>query len=175
MKTLKFPELHQVYNWDCGASAMQSVLTYWGFDVREEVIMKVAKTSSRGTPIVGMKAVAKKFGLVVKSGTMTIGDIKKFLDRKIPVVLLIQAWSGKKRIKWENDWLDGHYVVAIGYSQRRIYFEDPWTFSRTFLTLRELEKRWHDVDRDKKKHFNWGLAAWLKNKKTKNKNIKHLD
>lgn len=175
MKTLNFPELHQTYNWDCGASALQSVLTYWGIDVREEIIMKAAKTSHRGTPVAGIKAVIKKFDLMSKGGAMTINEIKKFLDKKIPVILLLQAWSGKKLIKWENDWLDGHYVVAIGYSPKRIYFEDPWTFSRTYLSYQELEKRWHDVDREGKKHFNWGLAAWPKNEKRKRKKIEHLD
>jgi len=175
MKILKFPELHQTYNWDCGASVMQSILTYYGFDVREEVVMKIAKTTKRGTPIPGLIAVAEKYHLTFKAGKMMVENIKKYLDKKIPVILLLQAWSGKKRIKWESDWFDGHYVVAVGYNSQRIYFEDPWTFSRTYLAYPELEKRWHDVDRDGKKHFNWGMAVFGKKPKYGLDKSKHMD
>jgi len=40
MKILDFPELRQTFNYDCGAKALQSVLAYYGIDIREEEIIK---------------------------------------------------------------------------------------------------------------------------------------
>jgi ABC-type bacteriocin/lantibiotic exporter with double-glycine peptidase domain len=157
MKTLKFPESKQAYFYDCGANALQSVLIYYGVVVREEKIMKLAGTKNKGTPVAGMKAAAKKLNLDFKAGKMTVRGIKKYLDRNIPVILLIQAWPGKSKTNWKKDWTDGHYVVAIGYDSKKMYFEDPWTDYRTFLAHDELKKRWH-ASIYGKKHVNWGMA-----------------
>jgi predicted double-glycine peptidase len=35
MKILKIPELRQAYVYDCGANAVQSVLEYYGIDIKE--------------------------------------------------------------------------------------------------------------------------------------------
>jgi ABC-type bacteriocin/lantibiotic exporter with double-glycine peptidase domain len=59
MKMLKFPELRQTYEWDCGANAIQSVLVYHGIQLSEEVVIKQAKTTRSGTPIAGIKRAAK--------------------------------------------------------------------------------------------------------------------
>jgi len=158
-KILKFPRLRQSYEWDCGASAIQAVLAYYNFDVREEVIIKLAKTDQQGTLPAGLKKVAKAYKLKFTAGRMDLKDIKKYLDRRTPVILLLQAWAKKEKIIWENSWRDGHYVVAIGYDFRKIYFADPYNFRPTFLNYEELDKRWHDIDRHGKKYFNWGMAV----------------
>lgn len=139
MKILKYPELRQTYCWDCGAKAIQSALAYYGIDVREQLVMQIAGTTKSGTPPIGLKKVAKKHQLDYKAGKMKIADVKKYIDRKIPVILLVQAWSGRKKTDWENDWDDGHYVVAIGYDDKKIYFEDPSSTVRTFLEYGELK------------------------------------
>ncbi|MFH1314813.1 MAG: cysteine peptidase family C39 domain-containing protein [Candidatus Uhrbacteria bacterium] len=162
MKTLKFSELRQTYNWDCGANAIQSVLAYYGIDVRESIVMKIAGTTRGGTPISGIKKVVKKYGLKQKSGKMEIDDIKQYLDNEIPVILLVQAWTEKNNVDWEKDWVDGHYVVAIGYDKTKLYFEDPSSVLRTYLTYNEFMKRWHDVDKNGKKYINWGMAVFGK-------------
>lgn len=175
MKTLKFPELRQVYHWDCGANAIQSVLVYYGFDIREDVIMELANTNKRGTPIKGINIVAKKYNLSIKSGKMTIDDVKKYIDKKTPVILLVQAWTKTKNVNWENDWVNGHYVVAIGYDSKKIYFEDPSACSRTYLSYDELQKRWHDIDDNGKKYINWGVAIFGKKAKYDLSKPKHMD
>jgi len=159
MKSLEFPESKQAYYYDCGANALQSVLIYYGAVVREEKIVKLAGTKKKGTPVAGMKAAAKKCDLDYKAGKMTVNEIKKYLDKKIPVILLIQAWPCKKNTDWKNDWTDGHYVVAIGYDSTKLYFEDPWTDYRTFLAYEEFIKRWH-ASIYGKKHVNWGMAVF---------------
>jgi len=159
MPILKFPEFRQVYKYDCGASALQSVLVYYGFDVREKDIMDLAGTSAHdGTPIKGFKKVAKHYGLKSKVRKLTIENVKKYIAKRVPVIIDLEAWSEKKKVDWEDDWQDGHYVVAIGYDRDKFYFEDPSSVHRTFLTFVELQKRWHDQDpKTKKKLVNIGI------------------
>lgn len=160
MKILPFPELRQAYDWDCGASAIQSILIYYGLDVRAGLIIKAAGTNyDHGTVPANMKAVFKSYKLKCRAGKMTVQEIKDCIDKKIPVILLLQAWTHQENVDWENDWEDGHYVVAIGYDKKRIYFEDPYALSRTYLTDAELMKRWHHRDNTGKKYLNWGLVV----------------
>lgn len=175
MKILVFPELRQTYNYDCGAKAAHAILAYYGIDVRESEIIKISHTTRAGTPLRGIIKTMKKHGLKCQAGAMTIDKIKKYIDKKIPVLLVLQAWTDKKRINWEKDWIDGHYVVAIGYDRSKIYFEDPSSIMRTYLTNRELIKRWHDVDTDGKKYINYGLAVYGKKNKFSLKKSIHMD
>ena len=40
--------------------------------------------------------------------------------------MLIQAYKSKDdKTPWKDDWVDGNYIVAIGYDENNIYFEDP--------------------------------------------------
>lgn len=160
MKMLTFPELRQTYDYDCGPKSVQAVLAYYGIDVREAPIMKLAGTSRSGTPIRGIVRALRKYGLKYKVGKMDIAGIKRELDRNRPVILVLQAWATKEVVNWEKDWIDGHYVVAIGYDARRIFFEDPSSVMRTYLTYDELMARWHDVDTEGRRYFNYGIVAY---------------
>ncbi|HTW96438.1 MAG TPA: cysteine peptidase family C39 domain-containing protein [Candidatus Methylomirabilis sp.] len=164
MKISEFPCLNQVYDYDCGAKATEAVLAYYGQDVDEQTVMKMAGTTSRyGTPLKGIERTLRHFGLKLESKKMTIRVLKKYLDREIPVIILLQAWPAnlKQKIDWKNWWQDGHYVVAIGYDKKKIYFEDPMCNMRTYLTFKELQDRWHDVlGREKKVYRNRGMAVF---------------
>ena len=107
---------------------------------------------------------------------MDIGQVKNYIDKKFPVILLIQAWPDKKVKDWKNDWIDGHYVVAIGYDKNKIYFEDPSSSLRTYLYYKELEERWHDIDlkKNKKKYNHLGIVVMGKKKFCEHKAI-HMD
>ena len=101
----------------------------------------------------------KYFGLSFEDRKMKIKDLKKYINKKIPIIIAIQAWKDKKnKIDWKNDWKDGHYVAVIGYDDKKIYFGDPSSEKTTFLTYNQLEERWHDKDTKHKKVINWGLA-----------------
>ncbi len=175
MKIITLPQLHQTYGYDCGAKALQAVLVYYGIEIREDYIIKYAKTSKRGTPIKGIINLAKKYGLKTNAGEMAIKDIKKFIKKNIPVILVLQAWAENKNIDWKKDWVDGHYVVAIGYTKDKIIFVDPFSFKRTYLRYNELEKRWHDIDTKGKKYFHFGIAIFGKPPKFKISEIVHMD
>jgi len=175
MKMLTFPELRQTYSYDCGAKAAHAVLAYYGIDARESDVIKEAGTTRAGTPIRGIAKVMRKNGLKCKAKPMTIEEVKKSIDLKRPVILVLQAWTEKKNIDWKKDWADGHYVVAIGYDRRRMYFEDPSSVLRTYLNYRELAERWHDVDTDNKKYVNYGIIIYGKRPRYSLKKRIHMD
>lgn len=172
---MEFPKFRQTYNYDCGAKAIESVLAYYGIDVKEEEIIKIAGTKKTdGTSLRGIEKVARRFGLRYKEGKMSIDKLKKNVDKKVPVIICIQAWNYNDNINWEKDWKDGHYAVVVGYSKKRIYFEDPASIFRTYLSFNDLERRWHDIDsKRKKKLFHWGIAFFRK-KNSKNQSKEEI-
>jgi uncharacterized protein len=164
MKISNFPCLNQTYDYDCGAKVVEAVLAHYGKDVDEQTIMKTAGTTNRyGTTVEGVEKALKKFGLRYVAKKMTIAEVKKNIDSGTPVILLLQAYpeEPQNNIDWKNFWSAGHYVVAIGYDQRKMYFEDPMNEMRTYLTFAELEDRWHDkLGRKKKIYHNLGIAVF---------------
>lgn len=174
MTLLKFPELRQTYEWDCWAKALQAVLTYYGIEIREELLIRYAKTNSKeGTSTRNMINTLKKLKLNVDGRSMTIKDLKEYIDKKIPVIILLQAWNGK-HIDYTNDFHDGHWVVAIGYNKNKIIFEDPYSFERVFLIDDELEKRWHAKE-NWTKILNFGIAVFGKKEIYNPNKVIHMD
>lgn len=173
MKKLDFPVLNQTYEWDCGPKALQAVLRYYGIDVRAEILIKYAKTDDKeGTLSSNMVNVLKRFKMKIEVKGMTIDDLIYYIDKKTPVIILLQAW-GPKGVDYSNDFENGHWVIVIGYDKSRIIFEDPYSFKRTFLKKEELKKRWHSKENNKK-ILNYGIAVFGK-KKYNPRKIIHMD
>jgi ABC-type bacteriocin/lantibiotic exporter with double-glycine peptidase domain len=174
IKLLDFPQLRQSFEYNCGSKALQGALIYYGIEVREESIMKEANTCHVvGTLIRGIENTLKKYQLQYDSRVMTIEDIEKYLDKKTPILMLLQAW-GDDNPNYDNYFEDGHWVVAIGYDKNNIYFEDPYAFKRTFLTKEELLQRWHAKQEDKiiKNH---AIAIYGKEPAYNSYEIIHMD
>jgi predicted double-glycine peptidase len=140
---IDFPELRQVYTYDCGASALCSILTYLGYDIREEDVMKAAGTTEDGTTPAGIARVLDQYA-VEYSPVHTLPAIRQAIEAGRPVLLAVQAWADED-VDYATDNADGHYVVAIGTSPGGVIFEDPSSYTRTWLTWSELKTRWHDI------------------------------
>jgi predicted double-glycine peptidase len=153
-KVLDFPELRQTYSYDCGVSAAQSVLTYYGYTEDEEALFKKVKPTNPELKEYGVKTkdLVKLFkdrnlsAEIVKG--LSAKDLPKYIEANIPVIILIQAYGNKKT--YATSFKDGHYVVAIGYDRDRIIFEDPSSYTRNFLTFKEVDERWHAIDDNNK-------------------------
>ena len=177
---LDFPRLRQVHKYDCGAIVTQAIFEYYGIDVREDRIIKMEKTKKRGTPIGKIIKTLKRYKLKPKFRKFTISQVKKFISKGHPVILVLQAWTVKNKDKWEDwmkinpekdlikidwskDWKDGHYVVAIGYDKNKMYFEDPGSIFKEYLTFDELMERWHDTSgnnrRKGRKYIHYGIVV----------------
>ena len=180
---LDFPDLRQTYNFDCGVTVLQQVLIYYGIEKREDELIELLNTKKtniidHGTKLSKMIDIAEYYGLEAKILKNTsIKKIKELIDDDIPPILLLQAWRNysKDNLDWKKDFNDGHYVVAVGYNDNCIFFEDPSSVVRTYLTYKELEDRWHDMDDDNKTK-NYRVAIVIRGKKNFNsKEIIHMD
>ena len=84
-------------------------------------------------------------------------QLEQAVDRGEPAIVNIQAWQAVPRAKdlkaWATDWIDGHYVVLIGYDRGNFYFMDPSTQGHyTYVPRGQLSDRWHDVVGDQNVH-----------------------
>lgn len=175
MKVIDLPQVHQIYGYDCGSAALQAILMYYGVEVYERDLIKEVKTTRKGTALKNILKTIKRYKLRYTAKPMTLKDLKKYIDKRIPVIIVLQAWTNKKQPDWENDWVDGHYVVAIGYKPDKILFEDPSSFKRTFLKYDELEKRWHDIGVDGKIYIHYGVAVYGRKPKIDKYKAIHMD
>jgi predicted double-glycine peptidase len=156
-KLLTVPVILQQKDFSCGDVSSLSILRYWHPDtwdkVKEGALYKPLKTSSKaGTdpqPIADF--LSKQPGLkaeYVKGATLE--QLEASVDRGEPAIVNIQAWQAVPRAKdlkpWATDWIDGHYVVLVGYDQHSFYFMDPSTQGHyTYIPRAQLPDRWHDV------------------------------
>jgi predicted double-glycine peptidase len=127
---------------------------FYGDQFLESELARLLKANPReGTAFSQIKRFSESRGYNVQVlKDMKLDDLKKWLDAKKPVLCLIQAWPERK-VDYKNDWDDGHYVVAIGYDERNVYFMDPSTLGNyTYIPVAEFLDRWHDTDSKVKLH-----------------------
>lgn len=154
------PDTLQFSDYDCGVTCVQTVLAYYGEDINELKLLKKIKPSKKnGTKTEQMIKYIHSKGLRTYDGSMTISELKKYLKRKIPVILFIQAWA-KSKVDYTKTQTYGHYVIAQGFTGKGIIIEDPAIFGKGFLSYKELLKRWHGEDIDFLSQF--GIAVYGK-------------
>ncbi|MDD5475175.1 MAG: cysteine peptidase family C39 domain-containing protein [Syntrophales bacterium] len=148
----KMIDLHigrQTFDFDCGAQALQTVMAYYGVDVRGDELMKALGTGPKGTSVQALIAVAESYGFQVNSGNnWTLARLKGVVDEGYPVIVLLQAWADRFMTldDWRRNYEDGHYSIVIGHDTGVLLFEDPASFRRVWLRDREFLARWHDRD-----------------------------
>jgi len=160
--SLEFPDVRQSKSFTCGASSVQAILYYYGIDIREEELIKKLNTDSSGTNIKDIKNLFTNYGFKIDSGRMSISDLKDYVDKKIPVLICIQAWKDNKKDSYTS-YNNGHYVIVIGYDENNIIFEDPSLQDNNgYMPSEELDKRWHDQDENNVKLDHFGMAIYGK-------------
>jgi predicted double-glycine peptidase len=147
---IRVPLTRQTSDYTCGVAVMQSILYYLDEkdDYSEEILIRELKADPvNGTSYQAMADFARSKGYRVEVRTeMRLDDLRDFIDKGEPVIVLIQAWA-ESPVDYSRDWEDGHYVVAIGYDRDNVYFMDPSTLGNyTYLPNREFFDRWHDED-----------------------------
>lgn len=162
MPVLTFPETRQSQSFDCGASATQSVLYYYGIERREDLLIKeLGSTPERGTPPGHIAKYILENGLSLYAGKMSIASLKRWIDKGVPVIMPIQAWPEDPNKDYALALDEGHYVCAIGYEDAQIIFDDPSLLgNRGYIPEVELDKRWHDVAENKWLLDHFGIAVF---------------
>ncbi len=166
------PRKTQDTGFSCGASALRSVLHYFGIEKSEEEIRKVADTNEKdGTRTKNIIKAARHYGLETKAKyNMDEQDLKDWLDEKKPVIVCFQAWGSPKHYKTKDS---GHYAVVIGYDEKNVYFQDPSIKekARGYLSWKAFIKRWHDKDANGPRD-RYGIAFWKENARKKKETLK---
>ena len=153
------PFTYQCYDYTCGVGALQSVFYYYGKELRHDELAKALESDpTKGTNYRKIVEFARSLGFQVNVLTqMSLADVKKLIDERKPVIVLIQAWPDSP-VRWSESWDEGHYAVAIGYDEKNIYFMDASTLGHyTFIPIPEFLDRWHDKD-DQEKLIHFGMV-----------------
>lgn len=162
---INLPNVQQSTWFSCGPACVQSVMAYFGVgpDEQDEYVERLKAEPYGGTAPNDIVNFCKEYGLSVKLvKNMKIEALVNFLEKGRPVICAIQAYGTKKDYK---NWIKGHYVVAIGYDKKHIYFEDPLiTGKRAFVPIDEFIDRWHDYDKHGNEYQNLGIVIWKRGK-----------
>ena len=156
---LDFPSTRQSNLDSCGISAVQSIGIYYGIDHPEDYFDNEDKEHNYFSKEDILNFFKKhKFKTEVKED-MSIDDLKKYIDKKIPVIVFIQAWS-KKKVDYTKTNKEGHDLVVIGYDEKNLYFNDPSIGGNLgMMTQSEFMKRWHDQEEGKEMN-QLGIAVY---------------
>lgn len=158
------PHVAQLEDYTCGPSALLAVCAYFGVGPeREELIGEHMGATEVGTDPAQLVAAARRYGLrVAEHRGMTRRDLCAALRSGRPVILMLQAWAERPPRSYEGRWDHGHWVVAIGFDQRGVYFEDPALHgTRGYLSFRALDERWHDVEGPTNEEVErYGVVVW---------------
>lgn len=181
---MDFPHVRQSTNYSCGAAAVQSVIAYYENDMpRETEVMKWLHTVPCDVMNIG-SAIQSVISFLTERGYtlehkeyFTIEEVVQYIQRDIPVIVLMQAWAEQRPKDYSMTYTDGHYIVAIGYNlfQKRLFFADPSLETRGWLDFDELNARWHAVDETGKKVEHYGFAVSGKKPNFSNKVIKKIE
>ena len=148
-KTIEFPRVRQPGPGTCGHACLCMVLQYYGIETAISSIQDEAteKENKDGLAPEVIARIAKEYGTKAEvRKEVSIEDVMDLIDDDVPVIVELQAWPRDDKENFKNDTEDGHYVVAIGYTETHMLFADPSDYFRTFIPLDEIDDRWHDVD-----------------------------
>lgn len=156
---IDLPDVRQPDNFSCGAGAFMSIASHYNvgpLDI-EDFKAALGTNSASGTYYRRIVEFANQLGLnaSVQAG-MTKRQLIKLIDRRIPVILSMQAYALDPDVYKDPDHQDdGHYIVAIGYDRHdNFYFMDPSiTGRRGFLAWPELNRRWQENEGWEVKEF----------------------
>jgi ABC-type bacteriocin/lantibiotic exporter with double-glycine peptidase domain len=159
---LHLPDLRQENNYSCGLKVVESIVAYYRID--DEVSIKKLKKdletcSENGTRVAKILEFFKSVKLKTLAREFKIEDLEKFLDSGFPIIIPLQAYADNFNSDDYAKTMDhGHYVIAIGYDEENIFFEDPSSYNRVYLPKKDFLKRWHDKDNDEEVYHNFGIV-----------------
>jgi ABC-type bacteriocin/lantibiotic exporter with double-glycine peptidase domain len=146
----------------CGAAAILAVSRYHGVGpaTEREVVRDMGFGRDGSDPAHLLRALRRYRLNHAEHRGMTDAELRARLDRRQPVIMMLQAWGDVH--SYRHAWLDGHWIVAIGYDACGIYVEDPVIErARGFLSWSALAERWHDIEgRTRRRVHRYGLAVW---------------
>lgn len=156
------PSVRQQRSHTCAAACLRAICKFFkvGSAAERDFAKKLDSHPEGGTAPADIVKTCEDWGLGVEAKEkMTIKQLKNYVKSGVPVICAMQAWGSPKQ--YSND-QSGHYVVAIGYDDRNVYFMDPAMVSgsRGFLPDDVFVSRWHDEDKHGEKFSHLGISVW---------------
>lgn len=120
----------------CGPSAMASVLNFYGRDVSQaEIADAIYIPELNGALISDMENYAVGKGYVTQSTNGNIEELKKNIDKGIPVIVLADKGRWKVSVP--------HYYVVIGYNDKKETFILHTGYSeKEEISYPQLNREW---------------------------------
>ena len=155
---LNFPDVVTVKNQPNIISVLVSVLAYYGIEVNAETLCCDLNTEKLNTTFVrSIIRVLKKYNLNVDQGIMNIDMLQNYIDRKIPIIVVLNKDVEEELMPCDES---EHFVVVMGYTDTKIFFEDPITNERNSLTIAGFDKKWKDIMHSNNIFRKFGIAAY---------------
>jgi predicted double-glycine peptidase len=121
-------------NYQCGPASLAGVLNYWGIKVTpDEIAGEIYSSSARGTLDIDMVLYSMKKGLRASQYEGTIGDIRKNVDSRHPIIVLVDY--GFSLIQ------KNHFMVIIGYNDHGVIVNSGKD-SKKFISEKDFLKSW---------------------------------
>ena len=158
---LRLPLSRQATDHTCGVAALQSILRYYGFFYREDVLARElhADDHAKASEI---RRFAESLGFKVREyRDLSLAQLTAFLDRGMPVLVCMQAWAeaGTTTEQYCRCSDAGYWVVVIGYDRENLYVMDPSTHGTyAFVPRDEFLARWHDRDEQDREVVHFGMT-----------------
>ncbi|MDQ7056010.1 MAG: cysteine peptidase family C39 domain-containing protein [Persephonella sp.] len=131
--TLNVPFVKQQSEF-CGPAALSSVFSYYGLNISQEKIAeKVYIPELKGALISDLENYAKSSGFQTKSAQGNVETLKRYIDRKIPVIVLLD-YGFLMFTKL-------HYVVITGYNEVGFIAHTGYEKNK-LIPYRMFEKLW---------------------------------
>lgn len=155
------PEVQQRTHFSCGAAVVHSICAYYGLGLPShyDYFPYLETDENYGTSPDKIVCYLRDVGISCKViYDMGIKQLCSEVQKGKPIIVALQAYGNPKNYRNNGS---GHYVVAIGYDKKNIFFEDPWmNCLRGYIPKSEFLTRWHDLDVGGKHHNQMGIVAW---------------
>jgi predicted double-glycine peptidase len=141
----------QTTDYTCGPAALQAVLRYFGKDVAELELARLAGTNDAvGTFPEGLAAAARAVGFAAEvRENLTLDEVEAFTAGGQPMIALAQVWRSRSDAEARplaDNWDNGHYIVVLGVDRDNVYFQDPWVLmSKGFTPRSTFESHWQQI------------------------------
>ena len=152
IKRLDFQnDSQQLHEGSCCPNLMREIIIYKkGLDIPESDLIDLCHCSKEnGTSVKEMVALADNFGLkYYLNYNSSISDLIYSINKKNPILILIQEGQNYKSKDWSKIWDKGHYVGINGFDEQKkeIFYYDPLYGKTKAISYQNLNKVWHDKD-----------------------------
>lgn len=156
----------QENGYECGLSAVMTILKTLGLNLRKDRLKKKLGTNSkRGTPPENIKALFSEIELdYLEKHKSSLRDVEKMLRASKMCLVAYQAWGEEK---YYRKLQSGHYSVIFGAEGEYLWLADPFvkhSKSRYGKGVRKIKKetfieRWKDIDYKGVVYDRWMLAV----------------